>query len=665
MDIPHRTPKERPLQLLLVGPREEDFFLIRDILARLGKTMLVELDHAHTVEEADALLARRTYHLVLFQEEAGDPVIAGILRRTCAQEHPTPFLVLREDADEAMLAEMLAADAPDCMTRKELGQPSFMRTVRCAALLHRREQDFQSSQHMLKKLHSAVEQSADMVVITDRAGKIEYVNPAFEKTTGYHRDEVLGSTPRILKSGEHGDHFYRELWKTVGSGNVFRGVMINRKKTGESFVVEKTITPVRDANGEITNFISNDRDVSDFRKLEAALFQAHTMDAIGKLAGGVAHDFNNLLMIISSYAELMLDEIPAGSSLQRRAQEILNAARRAADLTRQLLAFWRKQPQQLQVVNLNVALHDTAKMLPHLIGEDIELRIIPGTDLARVRIDPVHFEQIVINLAANARDAMPGGGRLCFETKVVDLDKSFHSHTVLQPGRYVLLEVTDSGAGISPEHLPHIFEPFYTTKAQGKGTGLGLATVYGIVKQSGGHIWVYSEAEVGTCFKIYFPVVTGASRAEGTDSGSDPIAKEPARSDRGYERILLVEDEESVRRPAAEFLQHSGYNVLEAGNGAQALEVVANSELPIDLVVTDVVMPGMSGGALAEHLSTTTPASRILFVSGYAEQVVIDHHIVDVHRNFLQKPFTLRELAAKIRETLDRRDCALGEVAGS
>jgi signal transduction histidine kinase len=270
--------------------------------------------------------------------------------------------------------------------------------------------------------------------------------------------------------------------------------MINRKKSGESLVVEKTITPVRNAQGVVTHFISNDRDISEVRRLETDLFQAHKMDAIGQLAGGVAHDFNNLLMVISSYAELMLDEIPPEHKLHRHLHEIMGASRRAADLTRQLLAFGRKQRQSLEVVDLNSVVQGILRFLPRLIGEDIELKVVPASELGRVRVDPGQIEQVLLNLAANARDAMPQGGILTIETRNIELDETYvHAQNLVRPGDYVLLEVTDSGTGIPPEHLPHIFEPFYTTKEQGKGTGLGLATVYGIVKQSGGYIWVYSE----------------------------------------------------------------------------------------------------------------------------------------------------------------------------
>jgi two-component system cell cycle sensor histidine kinase/response regulator CckA len=370
------------------------------------------------------------------------------------------------------------------------------------------------------------------------------------------------------------------------------------------------------------------------------------------LAGGIAHDFNNLLMVISAYSELLLDALEENSPLRRNAEEILTASRRAAELTRQLLAFSRKQLQALQLLDLNSVLAEIGSMLPHLVGEDIELVISPGKNLGKVKADAGQIEQILMNLAANARDAMPQGGKLSIETSNLHIDETYiQKKAVMSPGQYVLLSVSDTGEGIPPEHLPHIFEPFYTTKVEGKGTGLGLATVYGIVKQSSGFIWVYSEAGEGTVFKIYLPVAAHSAQ---------PVSHVAAEKTclPGTETILLVEDETSVRESERSFLTQQGYTVLDAHNGDDALKIADAHVGTIDLLLTDVVMPKMGGPQLAEQLAASRPTMHVLFVSGYAESTILRRGVVDLQNGFLQKPFSLRTLAAKIRRVLDCRASA-------
>jgi len=438
------------------------------------------------------------------------------------------------------------------------------------------------------------------------------------------------------------------MWKAILSGSVFRGILVNRKKNGELYYVEESICPIRDADGKITHFISNGRDLTERLRLEAQLLQAQKMDAIGRLAGGVAHDFNNLLTIITSYSELALDSVPHNSPLESKLQEILLAARRAAELTRQLLAFSRKQPQALCVVKLNAVVQTIAKTLPRLIGEDIDFSFAPDENLGPVRIDPVQLEQVLMNLAANARDAMPQGGHLQIETSDVRLDDDYiHGKPAVIPkGHYALITVSDEGHGIPAEDLPHVFEPFYTTKPSGKGTGLGLATVYGIVKQNNGFIWVYGEPGSGTIFKIYLP------RVHERHHLSEIKETESQNELGGSETILLVEDEAAVRRATAEFLRLQGYNVIEARDGLDAL-ALAQEQTMIHLVVRDVVMLRMSGGALAKEVARVRPDTQFFFVSGYAGKTILDHKVVDLETNFLQKPYTLRQLSSKIRKALD------------
>ena len=637
-----------PLRVLLVSAKEEDFFLIREMLERTRDTLAVELDHAQSLQAARAMLEQETHDLVLFAHETGDAEAVHLLADGPRTGTPVPFILLTEEADENTVAQIIEAGAWDCLAKSQLTGVNLARTIRTTLALHFLRQDQRAAGESLRKLSQAVEKSADLVMITSRDGIIEYVNPAFEALTGYRREEVCGRSPRILKSGEQGPEVYQEMWKTIKAGNVFRGILVDRKKNGELFYLEQSICPARDSAGQITHFICNGRDLTERLRLEAQLMQAQKMDAIGRLAGGVAHDFNNLLTIITSYSELALDSVKTGA-LEAKIQEILQAARRAADLTRQLLAFSRKQPQALRVVELNPIVADITRTLGRLIGEDIELSFLPGKDLERVRVDPVQIEQILMNLAANARDAMPQGGHLRIETSSVILDDEYiHGKPAVIPkGHYTQIIVSDDGAGIPPQDLPHIFEPFYTTKPLGEGTGLGLATVYGIVKQNKGFVWVYSEPGEGSVFKVYLPCVTEHKPAvEAIQEGLQTLA-------RGSETILLVEDESAVRRASAEFLGLRGYTVLEAKDGLDALAVAGSYHSTIHLAITDVVMPNMSGGQLAKELRRLRPDTRLLFVSGYAGKTVLDHNVFDLETDFLQKPFTLKQLSAKIREALN------------
>jgi two-component system cell cycle sensor histidine kinase/response regulator CckA len=507
--------------------------------------------------------------------------------------------------------------------------------------------DNRKSDDILRQLWRAVEQSPDPVVITDRRGVIEYVNPGFEILTGYSTDESIGQTLRFLDSEKEPPETYQEMWQTILSGNTFRGVVANRKRNGETFSVERITTSMRDESGQITHFVSTDRDITERCRLELQLQQARKMDAIGRLAGGVAHDFNNLLMVISSYGELMQDSLSANHPLRRNVQEIMSASRRATDLTRQLLAFGRKQVQTLQLLDLNSVMDEISGMLLRLIGEDVDLVFVPGADLGIVKADALQIEQVLINLAANARDAMPRGGKLTIETAGVSLDEVYlQKHPIVPAGDYVLLVVTDTGVGIEPRHIPHIFEPFYTTK-ENEGTGLGLATVYGIVKQSGGFVWVYSEVGMGTTVRIYLPRVHSA--AAGFPAPAPPEEFVP----RGCETILLVEDEAAVRESERESLLMNGYVVVEATDGEDALRVAAEYSGAIHMMITDVVMPRMGGAKLAGQLRNMRPEMKVLFVSGYAEATVLRQGAIDLNTSFLQKPFSLKTLARKIREVME------------
>ena len=652
-------PAMAPLRVLLMGSKEEDFFVIREILERSRSSLAAELDHAHSLEEARTMLQQKAYGLVLLEHDAEGLQGVRLLDELLQNGVSVPFILLTEDADENSAAAAIESGSWNFLARSQIDGVNLTRSIRSTLALHSLQRDQQIAEQSLRKLSRAVEQSADTIFVTNRLGVIEYVNPAFEALTGFSSADVCGKNPRILKSGEQSGGTYQELWKTILAGSSYRGIFVNRKKNGELYYTEETISPVRDTDGQITHFISNGRDLTEQVRLKAQLNQAQKMDAIGRLAGGVAHDFNNLLTIITSYAELGLDDVIARSPLAAKLKEIIQAARRAAELTRQLLAFSRKQPQALRVADLNQVVGEISKTLQRLIGEDIEFNFAPGNGLGRVRIDPVQMEQILMNLAANARDAMPEGGHFRIETSHVVLDEEYvdRKQAVIPLGRYCLITVSDDGAGISREDMSHIFEPFFTTKGPGKGTGLGLATVYGIVKQNGGFIWAYSEPDLGTVFKIYLPCVAERAGAEGPPE--KPVEK-PAR---GSETVLLVEDEPAVRRAAGEFLRMQGYTVLEASDGLDALAASAEYDAPIHLVITDVVMPNMSGGQLAKELQKLRAESAVLFVSGYAGKTVLDHQVIDLENNFLQKPYTLKELSLKIRGALRRKDAESREPA--
>jgi two-component system cell cycle sensor histidine kinase/response regulator CckA len=407
------------------------------------------------------------------------------------------------------------------------------------------------------------------------------------------------------------------------------------------------VEPLREASGHLQGAICMALDITDRKQLEEQLRQSQKMEAVGRLAGGIAHDFNNLLMVIQGYADLLAERLPAGDPLRRNAEQIQTASQRATSLTRQLLAFSRKQMLAPKVISVQSILGDMERILRRLIGEDIQLETSSAPDVGLIKADRSQIEQVILNLAVNARDAMPQGGRLTIETANVDLDASYaRSPVVLAPGKYVMLAVTDNGCGMDAETQTHIFEPFFTTKEKGKGTGLGLATVYGIVKQSGGYVWVYSEPGRGTSFKIYLPMVENVEES-GRDNRGDPQS-----SGRGTETILLVEDEKGVRELAREYLEMSGYTVIEAEDGHTALELAAMHSGTIHLLMTDVVMPGISGRELADRVKRIRPKIQVLYMSGYTDQAVVHHGILDMDAVLLQKPFTMATLSSKLRELL-------------
>ena len=498
------------------------------------------------------------------------------------------------------------------------------------------------------RLATAVDQAAEGIVITDAVGLILYVNPAFERTSGYPRSEVIGQNPRLLKSGKQEPAFYERMWSVLTQGRVWSGHLINRRKDGSIFEEEATISPIRNATGKITNFVAVKRDVTREVALENQLRQSQKMEAIGQLAGGIAHDFNNLLTAIHANAAQLLTPPLTPWETAECSQQILEAAERAATLTRQLLMFSRKQIMQPVTMDLNEVVAQTAKMLQRILGEDISLVSEPAANLPSVHADTGMIEQILLNLAINSRDAMPKGGKLVIATGTELLDdKPALRNTGATPGLYVRLTILDTGCGIPAEHLPRIFEPFFTTKEPGKGTGLGLATVYGIVQQHHGCITVNSEAGQGTTFRIYFPAVAGKKAGKASGPG---IQKLP----RGKELILLVEDELTVRLPVSNMLQRFGYQVLTTESGVEALKVWQKHKDRIDLLLTDIVMPdGMTGYDLARQLLADKPELKVIYTSGYSADLGGRHSLLVEGVNFLQKPYAPQALSEILRKSLD------------
>jgi two-component system cell cycle sensor histidine kinase/response regulator CckA len=497
----------------------------------------------------------------------------------------------------------------------------------------------------IARLIAAVEQTADSIIITDAAGTIQYVNPAFERVSGFTKEEAIGRNPRILKSGKTSESVYHEMWATLARGEVWAGHLVNKHKDGSFYQERVTISPVRDDSGEVVNYIAVKQDLTQQKQLEEQLLQSQKMDSVGRLAGGVAHDFNNLLVAINGYSDLTLRRLQEGDPLRRNIEEIKKAGERAAALTRQLLAFSRKQVMQPKVLSVNDVVSEMDKMLRRVIGEDIELVAKLDDELGYIKADPNMLEQVVLNLCVNSRDAMPRGGRLTVETSNVFLDSEYAAHHVgVRPGAYVTLAVSDTGCGMDAETRARIFEPFFTTKEKGKGTGLGLSTVYGIVQQSGGHVWVYSEVGRGTTVRIYLPRVDEVAKEKLPESDISALPT-------GTTKILLVEDDEMVRLVAREIISSQGYSVLEAATKDDALRHCAENP-DIALLLTDVVMPQVNGKELAEQLTGLLPRMRVLFMSGYTETVV-HNGVLDEGLNFIQKPFTPYSLLRKIQEVLD------------
>ena len=499
----------------------------------------------------------------------------------------------------------------------------------------------------MRKLNRAVLQSPVSIIITNKKGDIEYVNDQFTNTTGYNFNEVIGKNPRILQSGNNSKKEFQNLWLTISSGKQWHGIFQNQKKNKEIYWEQATISPIKNPKGEITHYIGFQEDITERRELEEQLRQSQKMETIGQLAGGIAHDFNNLLTVIMGYSDFILANLDQADPLKEEILEIARAGKRATDLTRHLLAFSRKQVLDIQTININFILSNLEKMLRRIIGENIHLTFIMTDNLYNVEADTGQMEQVLVNLVINARDAMPLGGKLTIETKNINLDESYTKlHLNVKPGKYVKIKISDNGIGMSNNIKERIFEPFFTTKEKGKGTGLGLAMVYGIITQLHGHIDIHSTVNKGTTFEFYIPK-TDAEVAQETERKKDENVLH------GTETILVIEDEDSLRNLAKRILEKSGYKVITASDGEQGFHIFKKNKEHIDLIITDILMPELNGIDMIDKIKKSYPNLPVIFMSGYTENALLQYNLKELQSKFIPKPFTPQMLAKKVSEILE------------
>jgi len=617
----------------------------RLILELLGdvQAQAFDLERVGRLDHALTRLSRTGVDVVLL--DLGLPDSQGLetfmrARRGAPNE---PIVVISGLDDERLALEAVRSGAQDYLVKGRIEGHLLARVLRYAVERKRAEQDLLAREERFRAL---VEHSADAIALLDRTGTLIYASHSTERVLGYQAEEVLGRHALDLI---HPDDVpavagrLLELQDRPGAAVVMEARY--RHKDGSWRYGECSVAN-RLSDAAVRALVLNYREITERRRLEEQLRQAQKMEAVGRLAGGVAHDFNNVLTAIFGYADLLTEELPEGHQARGDLDEIRKAAQRASTLTRQLLAFSRQQVLQPMVLSLNDLVADVQNMLVRLVGEDVEVRLSLSPDAGNVRADAGQLQQVLLNLVVNARDAMPTGGKLLLETANADLTEQYAElHQPVIPGRYVMLAVSDTGSGMDAETKARIFEPFFTTKEQGRGTGLGLSTVYGIVKQSGGYVWVYSEPGRGTTFKLYFPRVDAPAEI--------PAPPRETATLTGTETILVAEDDDMLRPLAKGLLQKLGYTVLEAENAERALDLARARTGPIHLLVADVVMPGASGRELARRLAHTRPDTRVLYVSGYTDDAIVHHGMLEPGLNFLQKPFTPGALARKVREILD------------
>jgi|WetSurMetagenome_2_1015567.scaffolds.fasta_scaffold65525_1 two-component system, cell cycle sensor histidine kinase and response regulator CckA len=643
------TLRTRPRSVVLVTPDPNDQALVAALLAQAGAGFTSVIPGPPEIGPLLARLRLEPDAVCLIDESLCCP--ADLMPRLVAEQ--CPVIVLSDVDDLARGEAWLEAGAWDCLARTTLTPSALAKSVSRAVEHARHLQTATGAQAALAaseaRFRSLVRNAVHGILHTLPDGTIAEANPALAHMLGFESETDLLN--RCVLDFYH-DALDRALVleSLQQPGRVAPVEVQWTRRDGSLFWVRLSGRSLAADDGSVAGYEVLAEDVTEHRTLEVQFRQAQKMEALGRLAGGVAHDFNNLLTALFGYAEILRDQIDPGDPRRTQVEEISKAAERGSTLTRQLLTFSRKQAGAPQSVDLNVLVRGFERMLRRLIGEDIDLVTTLPADLGRVRAHPGQIEQVLMNLAINGRDAMAVGGRLTIETANVELDPGYtRTHASLEPGPYVMLAVSDTGCGMTAEVKTHLFEPFFTTKESGKGSGLGLATVYGIVQQSGGHIFVYSEPRKGSTFKIYLPRIA-QSEAEGAAPAPAPVAP------KGTETILLVEDEPSVRTLARELLQSQGYTVLLANHGREGLGVANAYPDTIDVVITDVVMPEMGGPEMVRHLWWTRPKLRVLYMSGYTDQTAAQMGLQEPWTTFLQKPFTPDALALAVRRALDGED---------
>jgi signal transduction histidine kinase/DNA-binding response OmpR family regulator len=644
--------KERATQLLLVEDNPGDVRLLREMFNEPGSHN-IELMLAESMSEAEKHLAERAVDVVLLDLGLSDAHGLGAVQRAHTAAPRVPLVVLTGLDDESLAVRALRQGAQDYLVKGQIESRGLMRAIRYAIERKRAEEELQQAERELRRTNQLLETTQAMA----RLGgwELDVVHDILFWTAEIyliHEISPAEYSPTVATAIGFYAPESRPIMSAAVQDAIERGTPYDLDlelitATGRRISVRATGVPTME-RGRTTKITGAFQDITDRKRIEAQLSQSQRLEAIGQLAGGIAHDFNNLLTAIRGYSELAQRGLEQDDPRRSDIDEVIANADRAAALTRQLLAFSRNQALQPQVLDPAAIVESIVPTLRRLLGEHVELASHQAPGLGRITVDPSQLEQVIVNLAVNARDAMPDGGKLTIELSNVEFDPAdVASHPGAVPGLYVLLAVSDTGIGMDEETRVRIFEPFFTTKEPGKGTGMGLATVYGIVKQSRGFIYVYSEPLHGTTFRIYLPRVTEERPAAVTEN---PAAR-PSSS--GTETILLVEDEPAVRGFARHTLEDHGYIVLDAASGADALSIVASHAGPIALLVTDVVMPGLQGPQLAEQLTAARPELRTLYVSGFAENSVTHHGVPDHGVAFLPKPFSAETLSRAVRRVID------------